>query len=73
MKKGTYPISSLVKISHKTFEKPQNDKKEIENFKTSKYQNKRPSKFPKENQILISPLVKLHMEKLKTPKMIRKI
>jgi hypothetical protein len=40
VKKGTYPISSLVKTSHKKFEDPQNDKKEIENFQTSKYQNK---------------------------------
>jgi hypothetical protein len=36
MKKGTYPISSLVNTSHKKFENPQNDKKEIENFKLSK-------------------------------------
>jgi hypothetical protein len=48
MKKGTYPIFSLVKTSHKKFENSQNDKKEIEKFRTSKYQNKRPSKFPKE-------------------------
>jgi hypothetical protein len=41
MKKCTYPVSSLVKTSNK----------KIENFGTSKYQNKRPSKFPKENQI----------------------
>jgi hypothetical protein len=27
------------KTSHKKFEDPQNDKKEIENFGTSKYQN----------------------------------
>jgi len=49
--KGTYLVSLLMKISHKKFENPQNDKKEIENFGTSKYQNKRPSKFPKEKQI----------------------
>jgi hypothetical protein len=36
MKKGTYPVSLLVKASHKTFEDPQNDKKEIENFKIPK-------------------------------------
>jgi len=36
MKKGTYPISLLVKTSHRIFEDPQNDKKEIENFGTSK-------------------------------------
>jgi hypothetical protein len=39
VKKGTYPVSSLMKISHKKFEDPQNDK-EIENFETSKYQIK---------------------------------
>jgi hypothetical protein len=51
MKKGTCPISSLKKTSHKKFEDPQNDKKEIKDFETSKYQNKRPSKFPEENQV----------------------
>jgi len=39
MKKGTYPVSSLMKTSHKKIEDPQNDK-EIENFETSKYQIK---------------------------------
>jgi hypothetical protein len=48
MKKGTYHVSSLMKISHNFFEGPQNDKKKIEYFRTSKYQNKRPLKFPKE-------------------------
>jgi hypothetical protein len=42
MKKGTYHVSSLVKISHKCFEDPQNDKKKFEKFRTSKYQNKKP-------------------------------
>jgi hypothetical protein len=37
MKKGTYPVPSLVKTSHNFFENPHNDKKEIENFGTSKY------------------------------------
>jgi hypothetical protein len=60
MKKGTYPVSSFMKTSHKKFEDPQNDKKKIENFGTSKYQNKRPSKFPKEEQIPYLPLLKLH-------------
>jgi hypothetical protein len=55
MKKGTYLVSFLVKTSHKNFEDPQNHKKEIENLKTTKYQNKRPSKFPKENQIPYMP------------------
>jgi hypothetical protein len=32
MKKGIYPVSLLVKTSHKKIEDPQNDKKEIENF-----------------------------------------
>jgi hypothetical protein len=41
-------------------ENPQNKKKKIEAFKTSKYQNKRPSKFPKEKQIPCLPLAKLH-------------
>jgi hypothetical protein len=53
------------------FEDPKNDKKEIENFGTSKYQNKRPLKFL-ENQILYLPLMKLHMKKLKIPKMTRR-
>jgi hypothetical protein len=35
-------------ISHKFFEDTQNDNKKIEDFKMLKYQNKRPSKFPKE-------------------------
>ncbi len=35
-----YHVSSLVKTSHKKIEHPQNDKKEIEIFKTSKYQIK---------------------------------
>jgi len=47
MKKGTYHVSSLVKISHKFFEDSQNEKK-IEDFRISIYQNKRPLKFPKE-------------------------
>jgi hypothetical protein len=34
MKKGTYPLSLLVKTSHKVFENPQIDREEIENFKT---------------------------------------
>jgi hypothetical protein len=41
MKKGTYPISLLVKTSHKKFENPQNDKKKIEDVEISKYENKR--------------------------------
>jgi len=39
MKKSTYPISSLVKFHRNFFEDPQNDKKKIENSKTSKYKN----------------------------------
>jgi len=39
VKKGTCPVSSLMKTSHKKFEDPQNEK-EIENLKTSKYQIK---------------------------------
>jgi hypothetical protein len=40
-----------MKLHPKKFEDPQNDKKKIEDFGTSKYQNKRPLKFPKEKQI----------------------
>ncbi len=72
MKKCTYPIPFLVKTSHKKNENPQNDKKEIENFKTSKQQNKKPSKFPKEKKISYFPLVKLHTKNLKTPKITRR-
>ncbi len=39
VKKGTCPVSSLMKTSNKKIEDPQNEK-EIENFKTSKYQIK---------------------------------
>ncbi len=63
MKKGIYPVSLLVKTSHKKIEDPQNDKKEIENFWTSKYQNKKPFKFPKEKQI--SPPLWNFTQKLK--------
>jgi hypothetical protein len=72
MKKGTYPHSSLVKTSHKTFEDPQNDKKEIENFKTSKYQNKIPSKFLEENQIPYLPPSETSYKKIKDPQNDRK-
>jgi hypothetical protein len=72
MKKGTYPISSLVKTSHNKLEDPQNNKKEIEIFGTSKYQNKIPLKFPKENQIPYFSPMKLHAKKLNTPKMTRR-
>jgi hypothetical protein len=67
MKKCTCLVSSLVKTSHKKLEDPHNDKKEIENFKTSKYQNKRPSKFPKENQVLYLPPCEASHEKIKDP------
>jgi hypothetical protein len=60
MKKSTYPISSPVKTSHKKFENPRNDKKEIENFGTSKYQNKNFEGFKKKIKYPISPLVKFH-------------
>jgi len=72
MKKDTYPISLLVKTSHKKFEDPQNDKK-IEKFIILKYKNKRPSKFTKKkSKYPISPLVKLHTKQLKTPKTTRR-
>jgi hypothetical protein len=65
MKKGTYLISSLVKTSHKKFEDLQNNKKEIENFGVSKYQNKIPLKFPKENQIPNLPFCETSHKKSK--------
>jgi hypothetical protein len=45
MKKCTYPISSLVKLHTQKIEAPQNDKKKIKDSKTSKYENKKLSKF----------------------------
>jgi hypothetical protein len=68
---GHIPRSSLVKTSHKIFEDPQNEKKEIENFETSKYQKKRPSKFAKEKQI-VPPLRNFTQIFLNTPKMTRR-
>jgi hypothetical protein len=56
-----------VKTSHNVFEEPQNDKKEIENFGTSKYQNKRPLKFLEENQIPYLPPCETSHEKIKDP------
>jgi hypothetical protein len=69
MNKGTYiPISSLVKTSHKIIEDPQNDKKEIENFKTLKYQNKKTFEVSRRKSNTLSPpLVKHHMKKIKDP------
>jgi hypothetical protein len=61
-----------VKLLHNFFENPQSEKKKIKNFRTSKYQNKRLSKFSKEKQILHRPLVKLHTNKFKIPKMTRR-
>jgi hypothetical protein len=54
MKKGTYPVSSLVKTSHKKIEDPQNDKKEIENFKTPKQKTFKISK--RKSNTLFAPL-----------------
>jgi hypothetical protein len=65
MKKGTYPIFSLVKNSHKKFEDPQNDKE----FKTPKFENTKTKdlrSFQNKIKYPISPLVKLHTKKLKT-------
>jgi hypothetical protein len=67
MKKGTYPVSWLVKTSHKFFEDPQNDNKKIEDFGTSKYQNKIPSKFPKEKKIPYRPPCKTSHKKITNP------
>ncbi len=72
MKKGTYPFSLLVKTSHKKFEDPQTDKKEIQNFRISKYQNKRPSKFPEEDQIPYLPPCETSHEKIKNPQNAKK-
>ncbi len=55
MKKGPCLVSSIVKTSHKKIEDPQNEKIKNEDFGTSKYQNKRPLKFPKENKIPYHP------------------
>ncbi len=54
-KKGTYLVSSCVKLHTKNLEDPQNEKKKIEDFRTSKYQNKRPLKFLEEKKILHLP------------------
>jgi len=72
MKKGTYPVSSLVKTSHKKFEDPQNDKKEIQNFGISKYKNKIPSKFLEENQMPCLPPCETSDEKIKDPQNAKK-
>jgi hypothetical protein len=55
MKKGTYPISSLVKLHTKKFEDSQNDKKKIKNSETSKYKNKNLSKCTKRKANTPSP------------------
>jgi len=57
--------------SHKTIKDPQNDKKKIANFRTSKLcQSKKTFKIhKKKSKCPLSPLVKLHTKKLKTPKM----
>jgi hypothetical protein len=56
-----------MRTSQKIFEDAQNDKKEIENFKTQNTQNKIPSKFPKENQIPYLPPCESSHEKIKDP------
>jgi hypothetical protein len=49
-------------------------KRKIENSATLKYQNKTFKVHKKKGKYMLSPLVKLHTTKLKTPKMtIRKI
>ncbi len=69
MNKGTYiPISSLVKTSHKIIEDPQNDKKEIENFRTSKYQNKKTFEVSRRKSNTLSPPCEISHEKIKDPK-----
>jgi hypothetical protein len=47
--------------SHKKFEDPQNDKKKIEDSETSKYENKKLSKFTRRKpNTPLSPLATLH-------------
>jgi hypothetical protein len=65
MKKGTYLISSLVKLHTKKFENPQNDKKIIKDFETFKVHEKK-SKYPS------LPLQNFTQRFLKTHKMTRK-
>ncbi len=55
MKKGTYPISSLVKLHTNFFEDRQNDKKQIKDSETSKYGNKKLSKFTRRKANSPSP------------------
>jgi hypothetical protein len=54
-------------LHRKKIENPQNDKKKIEIFETSQYQNKRPSKFPKEKQIPYLPPCETSHEIIKDP------
>jgi hypothetical protein len=61
--------SLLVKISHKKFEDPQNDKKKIKDFRTSNTKTKDLQSFQKKRKYPISPLAKLHTKNSKTPKM----
>jgi hypothetical protein len=68
MKKSTYPISSLVKLHTNLFEDPQNDKKKIQNFENSKYENKKLSKFTKRKENTpFSPFVKPHTNFFEDP------
>ncbi len=63
-----------MKLHTNFFEDSQNDKKKIEDFGTSKYQNKRPLKFLEEKQIApLPPLQNFTQKFLKTHKMTRKI
>jgi len=55
MKKGTYPIYSLVNLHTKKFENPQNDKKKIKDSGTSKYEKKKNSKFTRRHANTPSP------------------
>jgi hypothetical protein len=61
MKKGTYPISSLVKLHTKKFKDPQNGKKKIRDSRTSKYENIFFQNSQEERKIPpVSPLPRLH-------------
>jgi hypothetical protein len=73
MKKGTYPIYSLVNLHTKKFENSQNDKKKIKDFGTSKYKNKKNSKFTRRKANTPSPRLQNFTQFfLKTHKMTRK-
>jgi len=56
-----------VKLHTKKFEDPQNDKKKIKDFGTSKYQNKIPLKFSEKKKIPHLPPCEISHKKIKDP------